>query len=54
MFLFPLPLSLHPSVFLTGVVSVALSNGYQLVDLPCQPRSCGSEASELSWQAITF
>jgi len=30
-------------------------NGYQLVDLPCQPRGCGSEAaSELSWQAITL
>lgn len=44
----PLPFSL------SSVVSVGLSNGYQLVDLPCQPRSCGSEASELSWQAITF
>jgi len=33
---------------------VGPGSGYQLVDLPCQPRGCGSEASELSWQAITL
>lgn len=60
-----LPLSLPFSPFLSVTVSLCLSrslmwsqlcpsNGYQLVDLPCQPRSCGCEASELSWQTITF